>query len=618
LTCIFLQYNLASYLRTFISNHYRTAFAVSALILIFYFSLKQNYLLFHSIIELFSIIIAFAVFIITWNSRKMMDNNYLCFVGITYIFIGALDLLHTLTFPGMTILPNMVFYANQFWVATRFMEAATLVVGFYFLKKGKRINSDQVFLTYFTISLLITFAILVWHIFPICFIEGRGQTPFKIYAEYVIIAILFVAGYLLYSFRDKFSEAVYKMLFLSLVFTMLSEFCFTLYASNYSAANELGHYFKLIAFFLIYKANVETGFIKPTGLIFKNLKDNEEEYRTLAENLPGLILRFDQQLNCIYNNTANTHNLLVPALQSKLTPILNTVKENGLVYQDDLILDKDEKKQILNVQVIPEYHVDHTLRKFLVICQDITLMKEAEQELKELNATKDKLFSVIAHDLKNPFTSLISFSELIHKNSEKLSKEKIGSLALRIHNAAKQAYVLLDNLLGWSRLQTGLLKPDFVRIPATSLLQDAMYSAEAFAQGKGITIQIDPSTDQHVHTDAQMISTVLRNLISNAVKFSHADSTIVLKSDVLGNEIRFSVTDSGVGIQAEHQENLLKTSNSVSLPGTAAEKGTGLGLILCREFVELCGGKIWFETQSGVGTTFYFTQKAAADSGNMG
>jgi len=167
-------------------------------------------------------------------------------------------------------------------------------------------------------------------------------------------------------------------------------------------------------------------------------------------------------------------------------------------------------------------------------------------------------------------------------------------------------------------LQTGLLKPDFVRIPATSLLQDAMYSAEAFAQGKGITIQIDSSTDQHVHTDAQMISTVLRNLISNAVKFSHADSTIVLKSDVLGNEIRFSVTDSGVGIQAEHQENLLKTSNSVSLPGTAAEKGTGLGLILCREFVELCGGKIWFETQSGVGTTFYFTQKAAADSGNMG
>ncbi|RZJ85421.1 MAG: histidine kinase, partial [Chryseobacterium sp.] len=322
-------------MRAFFKDNYRTLFCVTVLILIFYFSLKQNYLLFHSIIELFSIIIAFAVFIITWNSRKMKDNNYLCFVGITYIFIGALDLLHTLTFPGMKILSDTVFYGNQFWVATRFIEAATLVIGFYFLKKGKRINADLTFLSYFVLSLLVTFSILLWHIFPLCFIEGQGQTTFKIYAEYVIIGILLVAGYFLYTFRMRFSQGVYTMLLFSLIFTVLSEFCFTLYASNYSVANELGHYFKLIAFFLIYKANVETGFIKPTGLIFKNLKDNEE------------------------------------------------------------------------------------------------VLKRAEQELKELNATKDKLFSVIAHDLKNPFTSLISFSELIHRNTDKLSKEKISSLADR-------------------------------------------------------------------------------------------------------------------------------------------------------------------------------------------
>ncbi|TDO20737.1 sensor histidine kinase [Pedobacter duraquae] len=495
-------------------------FSVTTLVLIFYFSLRQNYLLFHSIIELFSIIIAFAVFIITWNSRKMMDNNYLCFVGITYIFVGALDLLHTLTFTGMNILPGGVFYGNQFWIITRFLEASTLVIGFYFLRRGKQLNADLIFLSYFFITLLATFSILVWHIFPLCFVEGQGQTPFKIYSEYLIIAVLFIAGYLLYTFRERFSTSVYRKLFVSLIFTILSEFCFTLYASNYSVANEFGHYFKLIAFFLIYKANVETGFIEPTELIFKNLKDNEEKYRTLAKNL-----------------------------------------------------------------------------------------KLAEQELKGLNTTKDKLFSVIAHDLKNPFTSLISFSELIFKNAEKLSTEKISSIALRINNSAKQAYVLLDNLLGWSRLQTGLLKPDFVSLSPLTLLEEAIRNAEAFAQSKSISIQLMSLTDQRVYTDAQMTSTVFRNLISNAIKFSHAGSVIILKAERLKDEICFSVSDTGIGIKEEHQASILNTDQGISSSGTNEEKGTGLGLILCREFVELSGGKIWFKTELGIGTTFYFTQK---------
>jgi len=418
----------------------------------------------------------------------------------------------------MNIISSPVIYANQFWVATRFLEAVTLVVGFSFLRRNKKLNADLIFICYFIITLLITLSILVWRIFPICFIEGVGQTPFKVYAEYTIIAILLFAGYQLFRYKHSFSRPVYKMLFLSLIFTILSEFCFTLYVSNYSASNEFGHYFKLIAFFLIYKVNVETGFSKPTGLIFKNLKDDEEKYRTLAENL-----------------------------------------------------------------------------------------KSAEQQLKELNATKDKLFSIIAHDLKNPFTSLLSFSELIYKNFDKLGKDKVQNIALRMNESAKQAYLLLENLLNWSRVQTGVLKPNLKLTDTSHLLEEVKLTSDPLAKAKHINIEIQATAKRQVYTDQQMVNTVLRNLISNAIKFSYHNSCIVVKTEETPDYILFSIADSGIGIEKENQEQLLKIESRVTTTGTDAEKGTGLGLVLCKEFVEICGGNIWLESEFGIGTTFYFT-----------
>jgi hypothetical protein len=275
---------------TFLKHNYRTLFLLATMMVAFYFCLNESYVLFHTVVELFSIIIAFAVFIVTWNSRKIMDNLYLYFVGISYAFIGILDLLHTLTFTGMNVIIGHGFYANQFWVGTRFIEATTLLLGFYVMHRPKKPNADVIFASYFVISLLLTLSILTWHIFPVCYISGVGQTPFKIFAEYLIIAILFFAAYLLYRHRKRFSDNVYKYLTYSLLFSILSEFCFTLYVSNYSAANEFGHYFKLIAFFLIYKANVETGFTEPTSLIFKDLQDSNNK---LDESNYSLMMAMD-------------------------------------------------------------------------------------------------------------------------------------------------------------------------------------------------------------------------------------------------------------------------------------------------------------------------------------
>lgn len=569
-------------------------------------------MLFHTLVELFSIVVAFAVFIVTWNSRKMQDNGFLHLVGISYIFIGALDLLHTLTYKGMDVIPVPGFPANQFWVATRMLEALSLLIGTFLISSYRKLNSDLVFLGYFVVSLFIILLILVWQVFPVCYVEGVGQTDFKIYAEYAVISVLFAAGYLLIKHRQHFSTTVYRLLLVSVGFTILSEFCFTLYISNSGSINEAGHYMKLIAFFLIYKANVETGFIRPTDLIFKNLKESEEKYRTLAENLPGMVFRFDHLFQCIYANSNGVVGGVGPfniqdQLMKLLQPILEKTSRLGTTQNTSFSLTSDFGVHFYAAQVIPEYGEQAQSDSFLVICQDVTELKQTEQQLQALNATKDKLFSIVAHDLKTPFTSLLSYSELIHQKSDSLERQKIGHMASRMNASAKQAYALLENLLSWSSIQTGLLKPVPVPLIITALFEEVELLTAPSAIAKGISLKFTAAQDLVAHADQQMAATVLRNLVSNSLKFSFQGSEINISAIETGGMVLFSVADFGTGIADQHQVQLLEVGNRFSSPGTASESGTGLGLVLCREFVEVNGGRIWLESELGVGTTFYFT-----------
>lgn len=236
-----------------------------------------NYLLFHTLSELFSIVVAFALFMIAWNSRKYLKNGYLIFIGIAYFFIAFLDLFHTLSYKGMEIFTDYDFYANQLWIAARYMESLTLLAAFYFLSPKRRINIFVVFSVYSVISLLTLFSVFYWKIFPTCFVEGKGLTQFKIVSEYIISCILILNAFLLHHFKSYFSKKIYRYLFWSIVLTVFSELAFTFYIDNYGFSNLVGHYFKIFSFYLIYKAIIETGINQPYNIIFKDLAKAKEE-----------------------------------------------------------------------------------------------------------------------------------------------------------------------------------------------------------------------------------------------------------------------------------------------------------------------------------------------------
>ncbi|MEE4264543.1 MAG: MASE3 domain-containing protein [Desulfobacteraceae bacterium] len=247
-----------------------------------YFTSRINYLLFHSLAEIFSIVVACSLFLIAWNSRQYIKNPYLLFIGIAYLFVGSLDLLHTLTYKGMPIFTDYDFYANQLWIGARYMESITLLLAFAFLYAERPIRPYGVFTAYTLATGLLIASVLYWKIFPECFIAGSGLTPFKKISEYLICLILIINIYLLTKSRDKFESKVFHLLLLSIICTIISELAFTFYVSNYGFSNLVGHYFKIFSFILVYLAIIKTGIEKPYDLVFHDLNTTNKK---LAEEI---------------------------------------------------------------------------------------------------------------------------------------------------------------------------------------------------------------------------------------------------------------------------------------------------------------------------------------------
>ena len=268
-----------------------------------------NYLLFHSIAEIFIIVIACGIFMIAWNSRGFLSNNYLLFIGIAYLFIAVLELIHTLGYSGMEIFRG--YGSNlptQFWIAARYMESLSLLIAPFFF--GRRLRLSILSITYASITGLVLLSIFLWDIFPVCFLEGTGLTPFKKVSEYVISLIYLGSIAYLFRKREEFDTGVYRLLTASIVLSIVAELSFTFYVHVYGISNLIGHYFTIGSFYLIYKAIIETGLVKPYGLIFRNLaksekalRESEEKFRQIYERMAvgvaqiSLEFRFDAANN---------------------------------------------------------------------------------------------------------------------------------------------------------------------------------------------------------------------------------------------------------------------------------------------------------------------------------
>ncbi len=232
---------------------------------------------------------------------------------------------------------------------------------------------------------------------------------------------------------------------------------------------------------------------------------------------------------------------------------------------------------------------------------------EQNEQLKELVSTKDKFFSIISHDLRSPFNSLIMAFDILIDDYGSLSEPEKRELLKSLRHTSKESFDLLNLLLEWSRSQRGMIKCNPKNIPCHNTIQKCIEMVSSRSEQKGQTIINHVPKDTIVFADDKLLTTIFNNLLSNAVKFSNIEGTITIEMEDKVNEVIFSVTDNGIGIPHEKIDTIFNIDSDFKRKGTSNESGTGLGLIIVKEFVTLQGGKIWVKSAEGMGSVFHFS-----------
>ena len=463
---------------------------ITAIALGFYLSSLYSYLLFHSLIEITTIAIGFTLFILAWNARRFLPNNYLNIIGIGYAFIAVIDLLHTLAYKGMNVFPG--FDANlptQLWIAARSLQVVTLCAAPFFMER--RVDNRAIFGIYAAaVSVLV--AMVFSGNFPDCYTEGKGLTFFKITSEYVITAFLLASLYLLYRKRKHFSERVFLLIVSSIACTAISEILFTAYMSVHGFANMVGHCFKLAAFYLIYRAILVTGFKEPFGLIFRDLKQaeqalrksqdileekvrertaelraSEERYRSLIHKVQTAIVLHDSQGRILNSNPLAQELLGLSADQllgkTLIDPERHFLREDGSIlpeaeYPVHLVLstlqplrgyvtgitrpDRGDVAWVL-VNAEPEYDAAGEIAQVIVSFVDITERKQAEEVLLHLAAIVE--FSddaIIGKSLEGNIVSWNRGAERLYGYREEEVKGRSVSILIPPDLAGEMSFIL--------------------------------------------------------------------------------------------------------------------------------------------------------------------------------
>jgi len=351
-------------------------------------------------------------------------------------------------------------------------------------------------------------------------------------------------------------------------------------------------------------------------------EESEKKYRIIVENVGEGIAIVNSNEDFVFANHAaerifgvsegelSGKNLTEFLNEEQYISILNQTKirekAQSSIYEIELTLPDSKKRNIL-VTAVPQFDVNEKFIGTFGIFRDISEIKKYEKQLLQLNSDKDRFISILGHDLRSPFTALLGLSELLTENIRKYDIDEIENIVNHIKNSAQNTYILLEDLLMWARTQSGKMPFEPQKLNLTDIFKDILKILKPNADAKNITIYLSATDRISIFADIDMLKTVLRNLVSNAIKFTNINGAINISAVQTDSKISISVSDNGIGIKPDDITKLFDISQILTTTGTEEEKGTGLGLVLCKEFIEKHGGKIWVESEFGKGSEFKFT-----------
>ncbi len=343
------------------------------------------------------------------------------------------------------------------------------------------------------------------------------------------------------------------------------------------------------------------------GIIVYDLNLNYQVWNPFMEKLTGIPF---------YEVVGKQLLEVIPFLgDTNVDPMLNKALQGTNIHERDIFLNipSTGKSGWITETTAPLISTSGEIVGVITTVRNITERKLAEEKLKadeillkELNADKDRFISILAHDLKSPFNLILGYLDLLTENVRVYDINTIENQINIIFNTAQNTYKLLEDILLWARTQSGKIPFEPKKLNINDICNSILDTLKLNADAKNITIIRSIPSDIYLFADSEMLKTILRNLISNAIKFTYVGGSITINTLGDIDDITISVSDNGVGISPKVQASLFDISNVHTTEGTANEKGTGLGLLICKDFVEKHGGKIWVESEVGMGSAFYF------------
>ena len=593
-----------------------------------------NYVVFHSLVELFSIGVAMAIFLIAWNVRRRMDNDFLLFVALAYAAAGLLDLVHTLAYPGMGAIPDVTIDPpTQLWIAARYVQSLCLLIAPMWLTRRMPLRAVLVSLGLLdALVLLSIFRPWPWlPAFPDCHLGAAGLTPFKVISEYVISGILLAAIGLLWLRRSRLDKTVFGYMVAAVFVTMASEIAFTSYVSVQTPSNLIGHLLKAIAVYLTYKALIEAGLRRPFDVLFRDLAGSEERYRSLVQMSP----------DAIFVNRDNRIVLINPAaiqLFGATTAEQVLGKPPSAIFHPDYHPIMQERihtllegrpvplvegrivqvgGEIRDVEVAAAPFDDRQGRAIQVILRDITDRKQAEarlqqaaDELARSNKELEQFAYIVSHDLQEPLRAVASFLQLLEVRFGQALGEKPREYIAFATDGAQRMSRLIQDLLDYSRIQRGNRK--LAPVDMNAVFDQALANCAASIQEARAAVTRDDLPT--VLGDRPQLGQLLQNLVGNAVKFRRPDvrPEVHVSATREDGQWAFQVRDNGIGIPADQADRVFQIFQR--LHRREEYPGTGIGLAVCKKIVEQHGGRIGVESTPGEGSCFHFTLPAGGEA----
>lgn len=652
---------LSSMKKRAINSTYIFLFIIAAFVI----STKE-FMLLHITIELASIVIGFSIYIMAKNTHKVSQNNYFLFLGTTFFLVSSFDSLHVLSYANSSIFINDSYNISLlFRTAARCFQASSLIIFCLFLfKQDKPAKIKRLLTIYFITGAIVLITILHGNVFPKLYIDGVGFTTYKLISEIFICLLFGCVLILIIKSKKKINADISLYLFFAVLVLILSELCFIFYKSDSDILNTAGHITKLISFYLIYKAIVQTTLENPYNILFyklteinssleiktrllmqinkklndeiqernlieEKLRESKRKYQALLDYLPYAVLTNSAGKIAYVNNAAldllkakKYKDLLGKDILEIIHPDFSDlfIQSMGEGYEISSREMQEFKfialdNTVIDVEITAVPHIFKDKLSSLVIIKDISERKEAQKkeealkEAKEYDRIKNEFMANISHELRTPLNVIFSSAQImelyVENNKVCENTKNIAKYSKSLKQNCYRMLRIVNNLIDLTRIDSGFFKLNMQNHNIVNVVEDITLSVAEYIQNKNVNLIFDTDVEEkYMAFDVDMIERIILNLLSNAVKFTPPGGNISVNINDESNYVNITVRDSGIGIPEDKLSIIFDRFRQVDKSLTRNTEGSGIGLNLVKSLVKLHGGEINAYSIEGTGSQF--------------